>query len=250
MFDKKAYNREYYRRHKDLWEKYRDGSGAVGKPDAAYIHAVPRSSTNMNSRYGEYGREMANYQATKSIMDKYNRAYNTPARHRYGEYGRNKAQEERKKLYKNKPYLPDGRVNPDYIPAVKRTGSNMNSRYGEYGKAKAAEMAKKRTTSGMNYRYSWKNHGLGMAQEEVRKRAKDIQDVYKRQKNTDAYRRVQEDIEKYRRKSRQSEYAKAKAQEEARKQKSDKKATKIRTVKTAAKKAANAYKKAMKMLFG
>lgn len=204
MFDKRAYNRDYYRRNKEKWEEYRDSSGKNARPARPFDSA---------------GRTNPNY-IPPSIRD--------VRAQRYGEYGRNKASAE----------------------AKKRATSGMNSRYGEYGKAKAAEMAKKRTTSNMNDRYSWKNYGFGMAQEEVRKKAKDIQDAHKRKKNTDAYRRVLEDVANHRRESRQSEYAKNKAQEEARKQRADKKATKIRTVKTAAKKAANAYKKAMKMLFG
>lgn len=47
-FDKKAYNREYYRNHKSLWDKYRDVHGSSGF-----------------SRYGNYGQAKAAEEAKK-----------------------------------------------------------------------------------------------------------------------------------------------------------------------------------------
>ena len=45
-FDKRAYNRDYYRRNKEKWEEYRDTNG-------------------MNSRYGSYGQAKAAEEARK-----------------------------------------------------------------------------------------------------------------------------------------------------------------------------------------
>lgn len=53
-FDKKAYNREYYRNHKSLWDKYRDAHGSSGF-----------------SRYGNYGQAKAAEEAKKrSVSNK------------------------------------------------------------------------------------------------------------------------------------------------------------------------------------
>ena len=88
-FDKKAYNRWYYQRHKDLWQtKYGDGPiGRTGTPNPNYVTSIPKSrdsrygaygqskaaeearkrtTSGMNSRYGEYSREMASRQSSKS----------------------------------------------------------------------------------------------------------------------------------------------------------------------------------------
>ena len=87
-FDKKAYNRAYYQRNKDLWQtKYGDGPiGRTGTPNPNYVTSISKSR---DSRYGAYGQSKAAEEARKRTTSGMNS--------RYGAYGRSKAAEEARK---------------------------------------------------------------------------------------------------------------------------------------------------------
>lgn len=84
-FDKKAYNRAYYQKNKDLWQtKYNDGPiGRTGTPNPNYVTSISKSR---DSRYGAYGQSKAAEEARKRTTFGMNS--------RYGEYSRERARQE------------------------------------------------------------------------------------------------------------------------------------------------------------
>lgn len=113
-FDKKAYNREYYRTHKSLWEKYReDGGGNTTYTTASPLYTPKGSSNNSarrgirsqlaNQRYGAYGNAIAKSEAEKKRREHAVRSSNESiqrrnrsedAANRYSEISKGRRREE------------------------------------------------------------------------------------------------------------------------------------------------------------
>lgn len=114
-FDKKAYNRDYYRRNKEKWEAYRDGN---------------RGSTSGGfggggSRYSGTGR--SNTAAMKSV-------YQQIAQQRYGAYGNTKAKEMKDK--KNREHA----INSSNAAIARRKQQEAaQNRYGQISRGSARD---------------------------------------------------------------------------------------------------------------
>ena len=175
-FDKKAYNREYYKTHKSLWDKYREGGSSSGNttyttasplytPKGSAINSARRGvqSQLANRRYGTYGNAIAKSEADKKRREHAVRSSNEAverrkrseqAANRYSEISKRRAAAEY--LKKNFDESWDWHVHDKNNPAL-RYDKKKDRYVGREKNETAWQKAKKRVQSGArSYASNWK----------------------------------------------------------------------------------------------
>ena len=195
-FDKRAYNREYYRRHKDLWQKYREGdypsSGTVTYTTARPEYKPGYGAANSANRSRSYQSSVRNrshaIQSSNEAIER--RKQQEAAQNRYGKISRNMEGREYLKDMrrsidwwnsdKNNPALKYDRKKDRYVgksglgkKTIADRVKGAGKTYADYWKTGAKSIKSGITGSAKSYSSAWKTGAktISKSAEKAKKKA-------------------------------------------------------------------------------